>query len=83
MPVLQRSEMPPLPRLSDAVAEQVFTHKGFHATAYSSGQTYLGEPKDNERLTWLGASALQMAVARCLYDRHPRKQIGFLTVCST
>jgi len=79
MAILQRHEMPPLPRLSEALSEQVFTHKGLHGGAYSAAQTYLTDPTDNERLTWLGAAALQVAVARRLYERFPRRQVGFLT----
>lgn len=58
----------------------VYSHKGVYGTAYVRAQEYIQEPQDNERLTFVGAAALQLCVGMYLYERYPKKVVGFLTV---
>lgn len=73
-------QYPELPHISSRLGCMVYSHKGVYGTIYTKGQEYLEEPKDNERLTFVGAAALQLCVGLHLYDKYPLKVVGFLTV---
>lgn len=73
-------EYPLLPELGSRLSCMIYSHKGVYGTMYTKGGEYINEPQDNERLTFVGAAALQLYVGLYLYERYPKKVVGFLSV---
>jgi len=72
---------PALPELGSRFSCMVYSHKSVYGgNAHLRGYDYVCEPRDNERLTFIGAAALQLFVGDYLYKRHALKSVGYLSV---
>ncbi|KAH7107200.1 ribonuclease III domain-containing protein [Auriculariales sp. MPI-PUGE-AT-0066] len=75
-----RVRYPILPALGSRLSNMVYSHKSVYGSSpRCRGHDYLYEPRDYERLVFAGSGALQAIIGLHLLNKHPLKNVAFLT----
>lgn len=77
---LSTGSLPPLPKVTTALADVALTHTSFVVRVGSAFEDP-GPVLDNERYEFHGDRVLGLAVSLLLEEKHPNLVVGAMTVC--